>query len=152
MAVVLCRGAEGRAPLVSLTVSIVSNGTGGAGAAQQQATFDRSDYAYPVGQTGVDAFGFAGELYVPEAATCADDMVGQGVRAAGAPEHLGGIVFLPFRSCRGDWEQLVAAEAASGRAVGALLYSFKDDAAQAAELTVVVDSDRLNAPVWMVNA
>ncbi|KAJ2780171.1 hypothetical protein H4R18_003619, partial [Coemansia javaensis] len=140
--------AGARAPLVSLTVSILSNRTDGG---ERQTTFDRSDYAYPLPQTGLSTFGFAGELYVPEAAGCADEAVGAAVREFEKPGHPNGIVFLPYRSCRGEWEELVQGEAAAGRAAGALLYSLKDDAAQAAELAVV-DLTGLRTPVWMVNA
>ncbi|KAJ2359326.1 hypothetical protein IWW50_000051 [Coemansia erecta] len=139
-------GATARAPLVSLTVSILSNRTD----AEYQATFDRSDYAYPLPQTGLNTFGFAGELYVPAAAACADEVIGRSARTYPKPEHANGIVFLPYRSCRTEWEQLLHAETAAGRAAGALLYSLKDDAAQAAE-RAVVDLTHVHAPVWMVN-
>ncbi|KAJ2448837.1 Cell division control protein 7 [Coemansia sp. RSA 2336] len=136
----------GRAPLVSLTVSLLSNHTTGT---PYQATFDRSDYAYPLPQTGQQTFGFAGELYVPHSAQCADEMTGQ-VRTYEQPTHSNGIVFLPYRSCRAEWEQIVREEASEGRANGALLYSLKDDAAQAAE-RAMVDLTHMHVPVWMVN-
>ncbi|KAJ2361981.1 hypothetical protein H4S01_005009, partial [Coemansia sp. RSA 2610] len=135
-----------RAPLVSLTVSILSNSS-----TAYQTTFDRSDYAYPLPQTGLSTFGFAGELYVPAGASCSDEVVSADVRRYPKPEHANGIVFLPYRSCRGQWEQLLHDEAANGRAAGALLYSLKDDAAQAAE-RAAVDLTHVHTPVWMVNA
>ncbi|KAJ2850842.1 Cell division control protein 7 [Coemansia brasiliensis] len=147
--VIVCIGwvAWGRAPLVSLTVSLLSNHTAGA---PYQATFDRSDYAYPLPQTGQQTFGFAGELYVPHSAQCADEMIGSQVRAYEQPTHSNGIVFLPYRSCRVEWEQIVREEASEGRANGALLYSLKDDAAQAAE-RAMVDLTHVHVPVWVVN-
>ncbi|KAJ2649069.1 Cell division control protein 7 [Coemansia sp. RSA 1250] len=137
----------GRAPLVSLTVSLLSDHTTGI---PYQATFDRSDYAYPLPQTGQQTFGFAGELYVPHSAKCADEMIGSQVRAYEQPTHSNGIVFLPYRSCRTEWEQIVREEASEGRANGALLYSLKDDAAQAAE-RAMVDLTHMHVPVWIVN-
>ncbi|KAJ2799057.1 hypothetical protein H4R20_004584, partial [Coemansia guatemalensis] len=61
-----------------------------------------------------------------------------------------GIVFLPYRSCRSEWEQILQTEINAGRAAGALLYSLKDDAAQAAERAALGIAP-LQAPVWMVN-
>ncbi|KAJ1747486.1 hypothetical protein LPJ69_006275 [Coemansia sp. RSA 1752] len=143
---VLAKHTFARAPLVSLTVSILSNTTD----TPFQATFDRSDYAYPLPQTGLNTFGFAGELYVPESAVCADDTFGLSVRKYVKPSHANGIVFLPYRGCRAEWEQIVHDETENGRAVGALLYSLKDDAAQAAE-RAVVDLAHVRASVWMVS-
>ncbi|KAJ2009461.1 hypothetical protein GGI04_000433 [Coemansia thaxteri] len=139
--VVLAGQAAGRAPLVSLTVSVLGNATEVA----YQATFDRSDYAYPITQAG--AAGFAGELYVPAAATCADEVLGSAARRRQATA--GGIAFLPLRSCRAEWASIVRAEATQGRAGAAILYSLKDDAAQAAERA---GAPTLPVPVWAVNA
>ncbi|KAJ2595699.1 hypothetical protein H4R99_005241, partial [Coemansia sp. RSA 1722] len=140
-----------REPLVSLTVSVLSNLTSEASRNSFQATFDRSDYTYPLPQTGLSAFGFAGELYVPEDATCADEVVGANVRQYAKPEHSNGIAFLPYRSCRSQWEWILHQETRAGRAAGALLYSMKDNAAQAAE-RAIVDLAYLHTPVWVVNA
>ncbi|KAJ2086020.1 hypothetical protein GGI16_006680, partial [Coemansia sp. S142-1] len=116
-----------------------------------QTTFDRSDYTYPLPQTGLSGFGFAGEVYVPESALCADEVVGEGVRHT--PAGVGGIVFLPYRSCRDEWAQIVRVETQAGRAGGAILYSMKDDAAQSAErMPVPADLAYVHAPVWVVNA
>ncbi|KAJ2742814.1 hypothetical protein GGI20_004216 [Coemansia sp. BCRC 34301] len=142
--------AEGRAPLVSLTVSVVGNSTG---VDTYQATFDRSDYAYPLPQTGLSGFGFAGEVYVPESAECADEIVGQGVRQHTTPAGASGVVLLPYRSCRDEWAGIVRAETQAGRAGGAILYSMKDDAAQAAErMPEPADMAYVHVPVWVVNA
>ncbi|KAJ2886950.1 hypothetical protein H4R27_000273 [Coemansia aciculifera] len=144
----LVRLVAGRAPLVSLTVSVVGNTTG---TDAYQTTFDRSDYAYPLPQTGLSGFGFAGEVYVPESATCADEVVGEGVRHT--PAGVGGIVFLPYRSCRDEWARIVRVETQAGRAGGAILYSMKDDAAQSAErMPEPADLAYVHAPVWVVNA
>ncbi|KAJ2658827.1 hypothetical protein IWW48_003814 [Coemansia sp. RSA 1200] len=143
---------QARAPLVSLTVSIIGNRTeeGGEG---KQATFDRSDYAYPLPQTGFATFGFSGELYVPESASCVDEVVGTQVRRFEKPMHPNGVAFLPYRTCRTQWNKILHEEALAGRAAGALLYSLKDDAAQAAERTMVAaDPAYLQIPVWAVNA
>ncbi|KAJ1823207.1 hypothetical protein LPJ56_000135 [Coemansia sp. RSA 2599] len=143
--------ASAREPLVSLTVSILSNLTSEASRNSFQATFDRSDYTYPLPQTGLSAFGFAGELYVPEDATCADEVIDKGVRQFEKPEHSNGIAFLPYRSCRSQWEWILHQETRAGRASGAVLYSMKDNAAQAAE-RAVIDLTYLHTPVWVVNA
>ncbi|KAJ2812356.1 hypothetical protein H4S07_001459 [Coemansia furcata] len=143
---VLGRLVAGRAPLVSLTVSVVGNITD---IDAYQTTFDRSDYAYPLPQTGLSGFGFAGEVYVPESASCADEVVGAGVRHT--PAGTGGIVFLPYRSCRDEWAQIVRVETQAGRAGGAILYSMKDDAAQSAERIPAPADLGLHAPVWVVN-
>ncbi|ORX67472.1 hypothetical protein DL89DRAFT_45159 [Linderina pennispora] len=142
--------AQARAPLVSLTVSVQSNVTSDTQRSAYQATFDRSDYAYPLPQTGLSTFGFAGELYVPESADCADDAILRTVRKYTKPDHPNGIAFLPYKSCRSEWEWVLHQETESGRAAGALLYSMKDDAAQAAE-RAVVDLTYLHTPVWVVN-
>ncbi|KAJ1946839.1 hypothetical protein GGF37_000888 [Kickxella alabastrina] len=143
--------AQARAPLVSLTVSILSNRTGEMGHIGFQATFDRSDYAYPLPQTGLSTFGFAGELYVPENASCADNVLGTSVREYTRPNHPNGIAFLPYRSCRATWEWILHQEMQAGRAVGAIIYSMKDDAAHAAE-RAAIDLTYLHMPVWVVNA
>ncbi|KAJ1722987.1 hypothetical protein LPJ53_002653 [Coemansia erecta] len=140
-----------RAPLVSLTVSILHNITSEASRNSFQATFDRSDYAYPLPQPGLGTFGFAGELYVPSSAKCADEVIGTFVRNYTKPSHSNGIAFLPYRSCRSQWEWILNEETRAGRAAGALLYSMKDDAAQAAE-RALVDIAYLHTPVWVVNA
>ncbi|KAJ1731816.1 hypothetical protein LPJ72_003745 [Coemansia sp. Benny D160-2] len=149
---------QARAPLVSLTVSIIGNRTE-EGGGSKQATFDRSDYAYPLPQTGFATFGFSGELYVPESAGCADEVVGAQVRRFEKPMHPNGVAFLPYRTCRTEWNRILHEEALAGRAAGALLYSLKDDAAQAAErttttatTTVAADPAYLQIPVWVVNA
>ncbi|KAJ1888871.1 hypothetical protein LPJ66_008348, partial [Kickxella alabastrina] len=130
---------------------ILSNHTGETGHIGFQATFDRSDYAYPLPQTGLSTFGFAGELYVPENASCADDVLGTSVREYTRPNHPNSIAFLPYRSCRATWEWILHQEMQAGRAVGAIIYSMKDDAAHAAE-RAVIDLTYLHMPVWVVNA
>ncbi|KAJ2490450.1 hypothetical protein IWW37_003106 [Coemansia sp. RSA 2050] len=147
-AIVLGRLVAGRAPLVSLTVSVVGNVSS---ADAYQTTFDRSDYAYPLPQTGLNGFGFAGEVYVPEVASCADEIVGKGIRRT--PDGSGGIVFLPYRSCRDEWARIIREETQAGRAGGAILHSMKDDAAQSAErIPAPADLAYVHAPVWVVNA
>ncbi|KAJ2908228.1 hypothetical protein GGI21_003097, partial [Coemansia aciculifera] len=142
--------ALGRAPLVSLTVSVVGNSTV---IDSYQATFDRSDYAYPLPQTGLSGFGFAGEVYVPESATCADEILGASIRQHTLSVDGGGVILLPYRSCRDEWAAIVRAETQAGRAGGAILYSMKDDAAQAAErMPEPTDLAFVHAPVWVVNA
>ncbi|KAJ2399766.1 hypothetical protein GGI23_002452 [Coemansia sp. RSA 2559] len=141
-----------RAPLVSLTVSIIGNKTkdGGGLSGSHQATFDRSDYAYPLPQTGFTTFGFSGELYVPANASCADEVIGTTIRKFEKPMHPNGVAFLPYRTCRAQWGEMLHQEALAGRAAGALLYSLKDDAAQASE-RAIVDPTYLQIPVWVVN-
>ncbi|KAJ1765919.1 hypothetical protein LPJ74_006139 [Coemansia sp. RSA 1843] len=141
-----------RAPLVSLTVSIIGNKTkdGGGLSGSYQATFDRSDYTYPLPQTGFTTFGFSGELYVPGNASCADEVIGTEIRKFEKPMHPNGVAFLPYRTCRTQWGEILHQEALAGRAAGALLYSLKDDAAQASE-RAIVDPTYLQIPVWVVN-
>ncbi|KAJ2545143.1 hypothetical protein EV175_005833 [Coemansia sp. RSA 1933] len=143
---------QARAPLVSLTVSIIGNKTkdGGGLSGSYQATFDRSDYTYPLPQTGFTTFGFSGELYVPANASCADEVIGPAIRKFEKPMHPNGVAFLPYRTCRTQWGEILHQEALAGRASGALLYSLKDDAAQASE-RAIVDPMYLHIPVWVVN-
>ncbi|KAJ1987692.1 hypothetical protein GGI25_005641 [Coemansia spiralis] len=142
---------QARAPLVSLTVSIIGNNTEGELNGSSQVTFDRSDYAYPLPQTGFSTFGFSGELYVPANASCVDDVIENAVRKFEKPMHPSGVAFLPYRTCRSEWSHILHEEALAGRAAGALLYSLKDDAAQAAERAIASPA-YLHIPVWVVNA
>lgn len=131
---------SGRAPLVSLTVSQLRNNT-----RQNLVTFDNSDYTYPLPETSLSSLGFSGRLYIPSV-TCTQSLL---------PGYSGnitdGVILLPYRYCRDEWEQILHRESLAGRASGCLLYSMKSDAAQAAERIGVQSRSYLGMPVWVVN-